>query len=85
MDFDQLKEAQGRMWGSGPFEEIEVNLADMHDGIVASIGAEPGEAWLDVGCGTGGVAGRAAAEAHWSWEEQVRRVVAALDRLGLAA
>lgn len=61
MDFDQLKEAQGRMWGSGPFEEIEVNLADMHDGIVASIGAEPGEAWLDVGCGTGGVAGRAAA------------------------
>jgi glycosyltransferase involved in cell wall biosynthesis len=30
------------------------------------------------------VAGRAAAEAHWSWEEQVRRVVAALDRLGLS-
>lgn len=30
------------------------------------------------------VAGRAAAEAHWSWDEQVRRVVAAIDRLGLS-
>lgn len=61
MDFDQLKEAQGRMWGSGPFEEIETNLADMHDALVASIGPSPGEAWLDLGCGTGAVASRAAA------------------------
>jgi glycosyltransferase involved in cell wall biosynthesis len=29
-----------------------------------------------------GRAGRATAEAHWSWDEQVRRVVAALERLG---
>ncbi|MBX3285604.1 MAG: glycosyltransferase family 4 protein [Actinobacteria bacterium] len=28
-------------------------------------------------------AGRAAVAAHWSWDEQVRRVVAALERLGL--
>lgn len=61
MDFDQLKQAQGRMWGSGPFEEMEANLADMHDALVASIGPKPDEAWLDLGCGTGGVASRAAA------------------------
>ncbi len=29
-------------------------------------------------------AGRAVAEAHWSWDEQVRRVEAALGRLGLS-
>ncbi len=29
-------------------------------------------------------AGRAAAEAHWSWDEQVRRVLATLERLGLS-
>ena len=61
MDFDQLKQAQGSMWGSGPFEEIETNLADMHDAVVAGIGPQPGEPWLDVGCGTGGVSARAAA------------------------
>jgi len=60
MDFDQLKQAQGRMWGSGPFEEIETNLADMHDALVASIGPSPNEEWLDLGCGTGAVASRAA-------------------------
>ena len=60
MDFEQLKQAQGTMWGSGPFEEIETNLADMHDAVVATIGPRPDEEWLDVGCGTGGVAGRAA-------------------------
>lgn len=61
MDIDQLKQAQGQMWGSGPFEEIETNLADMHDALVAAIGPSPGEEWLDLGCGTGGVASRAAA------------------------
>ena len=60
MDFDQLKQAQGQMWGSGPFEEIETNLADMHDALVAAIGPSPGEEWLDLGCGTGAVASRAA-------------------------
>jgi len=57
----QLKQAQGSIWGSGPFEEIEVNLADMHDAMVSGIDPSPDEAWLDLGCGTGGVAGRAAA------------------------
>lgn len=60
MDLDQLKQVQGSMWGSGPFEEIEVNIADMHDAIVAGIGPQPGETWLDLACGTGGVASRAA-------------------------
>lgn len=49
------------MWGAGPFEEIAETIADMHDDLVATLGARPGEDWLDVGCGTGAVAERAAA------------------------
>lgn len=61
MESARLKQARGSMWGSGPFEEIEVNLADMHDAMVSGIDPSPDEAWLDLGCGTGGVTGRAAA------------------------
>ena len=32
----------------------------MHDDLVHRLGPEPGERWLDVGCGTGAVAMRAA-------------------------
>jgi SAM-dependent methyltransferase len=48
------------MWGSGPFEEIEVMIADMHDTLVGALAPQAGESWLDVGCGTGGVTTRAA-------------------------
>lgn len=60
MAFEQLKEFQGAMWGSGPFEEIEALIADMHDALIERLAPQPGESWLDVGCGTGGVTTRAA-------------------------
>lgn len=60
MAFEQLKEFQGAMWGSGPFEEIESLIADMHDALVECLAPQPGESWLDVGCGTGGVTSRVA-------------------------
>jgi SAM-dependent methyltransferase len=61
MTFEALKERQAAVWGSGPFELIEATIADMHEELVRRLGVNPGERWLDVGCGTGAVAERAAA------------------------
>lgn len=60
MAFEALKERQGQMWGAGPFELVEATITDMHKALVASLEPAPGLAWLDVGCGTGAVAERAA-------------------------
>ncbi len=60
MAFEELKARQSVMWGSGPFEEIEATIADMHDALVEHLGPRAGERWLDVACGTGAVAMRAA-------------------------
>jgi SAM-dependent methyltransferase len=61
MAFEELKNSQSEMWGAGPFEEVEASIADMHERIVDSIGPDEGRAWLDIGCGTGGVSALAAA------------------------
>lgn len=61
MAFEELKEFQGQMWGAGPFEEIEIHIADMHDALAGALGPEPGDKWLDIGCGTGAVTTRATA------------------------
>jgi SAM-dependent methyltransferase len=51
---------QGEIWSSGPFEEIAAGAAPAHDALVAVLGPQPGERWLDVATGTGAVAIRAA-------------------------
>jgi ubiquinone/menaquinone biosynthesis C-methylase UbiE len=58
--FEELKQRQGAMWGSGPFELIEEGIAEMHTDLVTRLAPRAGEAWLDVGCGTGGISERAA-------------------------
>jgi SAM-dependent methyltransferase len=60
MAFEELKQKQGVMWGSGPFENIEATIAEMHDVLVERLAPQRGERFLDVGCGTGAVAMRAA-------------------------
>lgn len=61
MAFEELKQRHAAMWGSAPFEEIAWTLADMHETVVKEVAAQPGERWLDVGCGTGELAMMAAA------------------------
>ena len=41
MAFEELKQRHAAMWGAGPFEEIAVNLAEMHEVLV---GADRGRA-----------------------------------------
>jgi SAM-dependent methyltransferase len=58
--FDELKRRQSAMWGSAPFEATVKYIAPMHDELVVRLRPQPGEAWLDLGTGTGAVAFRAA-------------------------
>lgn len=48
------------VWGAGPFELVEATIADMHETLVESLLPAADARWLDVGCGTGAVAERAA-------------------------
>ena len=60
MAFEELKERQGVMWGSAPFEVVAETIADVHQAVVDAAGPAGGLRWLEVACGTGGVAERAA-------------------------
>ncbi len=60
MAFEALKQRQSVVWGSAPFERVAGQIAAIHDQLVAELAPQAGEAWLDVGTGTGGVAVRAA-------------------------
>jgi ubiquinone/menaquinone biosynthesis C-methylase UbiE len=48
------------MWGNGPYERITATIHDIHDLVVERIAPGPGDSWLDLACGTGAVAERAA-------------------------
>jgi len=61
MAFEELKQRQAVMWGNGPFERVSENAAPAHDDLVARLDPRSGERWLDVACGTGAIASRAAA------------------------
>jgi SAM-dependent methyltransferase len=58
--FEELKRRQSEIWGSGSFEAVADHLAPMHDELVARLEPAPGLLWLDLACGTGQVARRAA-------------------------
>jgi ubiquinone/menaquinone biosynthesis C-methylase UbiE len=60
MAFEQLKERQAQMWGNGNFEKISETGTAAYDDLVGSLAPSAGERWLDVACGTGAVAFRAA-------------------------
>jgi ubiquinone/menaquinone biosynthesis C-methylase UbiE len=59
-DFTQLKQMQSAAWSAGAFEEVAETIHDMHVALVEALGPQPGERWLDVGCGAGNLAELAA-------------------------
>ena len=61
MAYEELKERQSVMWGNGPFERIADTITEVHEAVVERLSPGPGDRWLDLACGTGAVAERAAA------------------------
>jgi ubiquinone/menaquinone biosynthesis C-methylase UbiE len=61
MAFEQVKERQAVMWGTGPYQNITETIQDIHAAVVERLDPQPGDRWLDLACGTGAVAERAAA------------------------
>ncbi len=61
MAFEELKARQSVMWANGPYQNVTETLEDIHELILERLGAAPGVRWLDLACGTGAVAERAAA------------------------
>ena len=61
MAYEELKERQSVMWGSGPYQRVTDTIADIHERVMERLDPQPGTRWLDVACGTGAVAERAAA------------------------
>lgn len=60
MAFEELKERQSVVWGSGPYERISEHLRIAHDHLLQAVEPREGERWLDVATGTGEIAVRAA-------------------------
>jgi SAM-dependent methyltransferase len=56
MAFEELKEKQSVVWGSGPYERISEHLKIAHDHLMRAVEAGPGTDWLDVATGTGEIA-----------------------------
>jgi ubiquinone/menaquinone biosynthesis C-methylase UbiE len=61
MSYDELKQRQSVMWGNGPYQQVTETVADVHAQVVERLAPQPGQAFLDLACGTGAVAERAAA------------------------
>ncbi|HYH89488.1 MAG TPA: class I SAM-dependent methyltransferase [Solirubrobacteraceae bacterium] len=55
-----LKQRQGAMWGSAPYERVAGAIADIHERVVERLDPRRGRRWLDLACGTGAVAELAA-------------------------
>jgi ubiquinone/menaquinone biosynthesis C-methylase UbiE len=60
MAFEELKAKQSVMWGTGPYQNITDTITDVHERVVERLAPAEGVRWLDLACGTGAMAERAA-------------------------
>jgi ubiquinone/menaquinone biosynthesis C-methylase UbiE len=60
MPFEELKSKQSTVWGTGPYQNITETITDLHQLVIERLDPQPGIKWLDLACGTGAVAERAA-------------------------
>jgi SAM-dependent methyltransferase len=61
MAYEELKQRQSVVWGNGPYQRITETIGDIHQAVAERLTPEPGDRWLDLACGTGAMAERAAA------------------------
>ena len=61
MAYQELKQRQSVMWGTGPYQRITETIPDIHEVVIERLDPRPDQRWLDLACGTGAVAERAAA------------------------
>ena len=61
MAYEELKQRQSKIWGTGPYQRITETITDVHARVVDRLDPRPGVEWLDLACGTGAVAEQAAA------------------------
>jgi SAM-dependent methyltransferase len=60
MAFDELKQKQSVVWGTGPYQNITETITDIHERVIDRLDPQPGVKLLDLACGTGAVAELAA-------------------------
>jgi ubiquinone/menaquinone biosynthesis C-methylase UbiE len=60
MAFEELKQKQSVIWGSGPYERLPEHYEPLLQHLARAIDAQPGERVLDVATGTGALAVRLA-------------------------
>ena len=60
MPFEELKQKHSVVWGTGPYQNITETITDIHEVVIDRLDPQPGVRWLDLACGTGAAAERAA-------------------------
>jgi cyclopropane fatty-acyl-phospholipid synthase-like methyltransferase len=63
MAFEELKQRQSVVWGTGPYQNVTETITDIHELVIDRLDPQPGVKWLDLACGAGAVAERAAGRA----------------------
>jgi SAM-dependent methyltransferase len=58
--FEELKERHATVWSAGPYQGVTETITDIHAEVIDRLRPEPGQRFLDLACGTGAVAERAA-------------------------
>ena len=60
MAFEELKAKQSVIWGTGPYQNVTETITDHPRAVLDRLAPAAGVRWLDLACGTGAVAERAA-------------------------